>query len=184
GADRIAAFDEVLTKLEQNHQGDLALQLLSTAADKAGLSVEQVKAMLPQYTAATGAAADATGGAAAQTTALNRAQLAAVDSGQTLLDVWNELHGTMKSADEAMLDAINATDELKKSFEENGRAVDGNSKGAVSNRIALENQAHEAYKGPRRSWPTAAPPRKPSTYWTASRRARTTRPSRRARTRT
>jgi hypothetical protein len=54
------------------------------------------------------------------------------------LDVWNELNGTMLSADQAMLDAKQAVEGVGEAFKEGGKSIAGNSVAALENRISLE----------------------------------------------
>ncbi|HEY9481897.1 MAG TPA: hypothetical protein VIR00_02965 [Micromonosporaceae bacterium] len=90
--------------------------------------------------------ADATETWAQKQERLNREQMTAVDVGEQLIDVWNTLHGAMKTEDEQMLDVLESLDKVKQSFEDNGNAIDGDSEAALRNRTAMEDMAQQAYE--------------------------------------
>jgi hypothetical protein len=66
------------------------------------------------------------------------------DEGETLLDVWNRLHGVMADSDKATLNARRAIEDLKDTFKEGGKAIDGMSLASLENRVALEDTAKTA----------------------------------------
>jgi hypothetical protein len=70
----------------------------------------------------------------------------AINKGQTLTDVWNELNGAMLSSDEALLAANNALTDVAESFKKNGKAIDGSTSAALANRIAVGQAAEAAAK--------------------------------------
>jgi hypothetical protein len=66
------------------------------------------------------------------------------DEGETLLDVWNRLNGVMVDSDKATLNARRAIEDLKDTFKEGGKAIDGMSLASLENRVALEDAAKSA----------------------------------------
>jgi len=152
--DRITAIDQALAELVQSGRADEAARAFDQLAhygSDVGISLDDLKAGLPAYAAAQSQAAhsadsqaQATKKLAEQTMALARATGFAVDEGETLVDLWDRMHGTVKSADEAMLDAKRAVDEVAEAFNKNGQALQGNTEKALENRIALENAARQA----------------------------------------
>lgn len=138
--ERIAALDMALTQLQEGGHADEAAQAFMRIwqeAQKAGISLEDLQAGFPQYIASVSKGAKGTND-------LADAQANAAATGEDLLEVWGKLHGTMLNADEAMLDAKKAIDDVAESFKENGDAVAGNSEAALENRIALEKAAKAA----------------------------------------
>lgn len=146
--ERLAALDAALTELVNSGHADAAnaaFKQLWEQAQLAGISLDDLRNGFPGYISAAGEAAEATLATSASAEDLNRAQLTAVKSGEKLIDVWERMHGATMSADEAMLAAIEATNALKDAFKENGKAIDGNSEGAIKNRLALDEQSKAAY---------------------------------------
>lgn len=144
---RLAGIDQALTQLVQSGHADeanAAFSQLWAQAKQAGISLDDLKTAFPGYVKAAGDAAKVTAQAADSTADLNRAQVAAVKSGQMLADVWAQLHGAMVNADKAMLDADTALANLKGAFDKNGRSIAGNSQAQVENRVALEDAAQKA----------------------------------------
>lgn len=145
--ERIQALDAALAQLVSSGNADEAnadFKQIYDQAVKAGVSLDALQSVFPNYIKAAGDAAKATAAAADDTAQLNRAQVAAVKSGQMLADVWEQLHGAMVNADKAMLEADNALADLKDAFDQNGRGISGNTKAAVENRVALEEAAQKA----------------------------------------
>lgn len=141
---RVKAFDDALAGLVKAGDAAVALNILTSAADHSGVSVDKIKQSLPQYTAALGDAATATKKAATDTVELNRAQVAAVQSGEKLVDLWDEFHGAVASADQTMLAAKQSINDIKDAFDQNGASIAGNTEAALENRIALEDAARKA----------------------------------------
>jgi hypothetical protein len=79
-------------------------------------------------------------------TATAKAEIDASAAGKALIDTWNDLNDTMLSADDAMLAAHESLDGITRAFEEGSKSVDGNSRAAVENRVALERAAAAAEK--------------------------------------
>jgi TP901 family phage tail tape measure protein len=145
--EQVAAVDAALTKLVQDGQVDAAnaaFKRLWVEAQKSGVTLDELQAAFPNYIAASRDAAKSTATLADNTAAAARATLGAAQAGEKLIDVWDQLHGAVKSADETMLDAKKAVDDVRDAFAQNGRSIKGNTEAALENRIALENAARKA----------------------------------------
>lgn len=143
----LAALDQALANLVNGGNATAAKIAFDQFAAATGLGLSQ----LPAYQQAATAAAQANTGLAQGfgTASANAKTMAgslndAVQAGQKLTDVWNQLHGAILSADQANLSAKQAIDAVKKAFHDNGRAVDGNSEKALRNRIAVGEAAKAA----------------------------------------
>lgn len=146
---RIEAVDSALALLVNSGRANEAARAFAAIRERAagmGISMDQLRRIFPEYFAAVEVANADNAKLENSTEAVTRAQLGAVKAGEKLIDIWNQLHGAQKSADEEMLDAIEALENVKKSFQENGKAIEGNSKAALLNRIALQEFAKEAYE--------------------------------------
>lgn len=150
----IKDLDTALAGLVNNGgatQAALALEKMRVTGALTTEQYAQLIGLLPQYGAATRDASAANTGLAKgfADTATSASILAgslsdAISKGQTLIDVWNELHGAMMSTDKAMLEANNAVQAVKESFKENGKAIEGNSTAALKNRVAIEEAGRAA----------------------------------------
>jgi TP901 family phage tail tape measure protein len=153
---RIKDLDAALSGLVDNGGATQAKIALDKLAAASGLTADQYQVLLsrlPQYTAATKSAAAANTGVAkgfgdtASSAKVMTGQLeAAIEAGQTMTDVWNQLNGAILNTDKANLAAAQAIDDVKKSFKENKKAIDGNSEAALKNRIAVGGAAEAAAK--------------------------------------
>src|SRR5690606_2856223 len=109
--ERIAAIDTALAQMVQSGHADTAALVfaeLEKRAHEAGISTDDLRAGLSQYSGAVEVASGATEKLANDTSHLVREQIAAVEEGELLIDLWNEMNGVTKSADEQMLDAVEA----------------------------------------------------------------------------
>jgi TP901 family phage tail tape measure protein len=143
----VSAFDTTLADMVRSGNIERANALFNQQAQKfeaAGIPVEKLKALLPQYTGALDALTAEQVEAAESTEHLTRAQLAAVESGEKLADVWGILHGRAVTLDDEMLDAIEAVDGVREAFERNGPAIDGMTEAAIRNRLAMADAALQA----------------------------------------
>jgi TP901 family phage tail tape measure protein len=141
------ALDAALSGLATNGgatQARIAFERLATAT---GITISE----LPQYQAAAKSAAVANtglakgfGDATANSKSLASSLSEAISAGQTLTDVWNQLHGALLETDKASLAAAQAIDDVKKSFKDNKDAITGNSEAALKNRIAVGEAAKAA----------------------------------------
>lgn len=139
-ADRIQAIDQALTMLVQNGHADeaaAAFKRLWEEAQKQGVSLEELQAAFPGYIAA---ANKGTGAIKDLGLGFNKA----AEEVETFTDAWKRMHGAVMDADEAMLAAKQAIDDVGDSFDKNGNKVKGNSEAALENRIALEKAAKAA----------------------------------------
>ena len=139
--ERINAMDQALAGLVAGgHAADAAeaFAVVRRQAEKQGISVNALKDAFPEYSAALSAAEKAT-------TGLAGAADGAAEAGETLLHVWDRLHGQILTTDEAMLVAKNAVIAVKDAFETGSKSIVGNSTAALENRIALEKAARAAF---------------------------------------
>lgn len=151
---RVKDLDQALTALVTAggaSQAGIFLAELQSSGALTATQFAQLTGMLPNYTQAAGAAAQANTGVAsgfgsiganAQTMTSSLAD--AIAKGQSLLEVWKQLNGATLSFDESQLKARNAIDAVKKSFEDNGRAIEGNSRAALENRVKVGEAAQAA----------------------------------------
>lgn len=165
---RINDLDTALTQLVKNGGASQAAMFLQQLEHNGGLTATQfakLSIMLPNYNQAAAAANIANGGlakgfgnAGANAATLKGRLEDAVAAGEKLTDVWNQLNGALLSSNKAELAAKQAIDDVKKSFQENGRAINdsglkydkhgkivkqnadqvrANSEAALKNRIAI-----------------------------------------------
>lgn len=151
--DNIKAVDEALTNLVKNGQLKAANEAFLRILDQTDQSYTELEAMLPGYAKAQFEAKVATDDASKsqKKAAADAALLAgglgdASKAGQSLIEMWEQLHGATLSSDKAMLEANKAIEAVTESFEENGRAWSGNSSAALENRIAVEEATEAAAK--------------------------------------
>lgn len=132
-------------------QARIALDQLRSSGALTDQQFAQLTGMLPQYNQAAQAAAAANSGLAqgfgsvgANAQTLIGSLQEAIEKGQTLLDVWKQLNGATLSFDESQLRVRDALDKAKQSFADNGREIDGNSRKALENRVAVGQAAQAA----------------------------------------
>lgn len=145
----LGALDQALANLVSNGAVTAAKTAFNDFARSTGLSLAQ----LPRYAAAAQGAAVANtglaqgfGDARANADTMNKSLESAVQAGQKLTDIWNQLHGALLSTDQANLATAQAIDAVKASFQANKKAIDGNSEAALKNRIAVGEAAQAASK--------------------------------------
>ncbi|NUS55758.1 MAG: phage tail tape measure protein [Streptomycetaceae bacterium] len=172
---RIKDLDTALTGLVKNGGATQATVFLRELANSGKLTAAQyasLVSMLPNYTQAATVANVANGGlakgfgsASANAQTLKGKLEDATDAGQKLTDVWNQLNGALLSSNKTELAAQQAIDAVKKSFKDNGKAIDesglkydkhgkivkqnadqvrANSEAALKNRIAVGDAAKAA----------------------------------------
>jgi TP901 family phage tail tape measure protein len=172
---RIKDLDAALAGLVQKGGASQAQIFLRQLQATSGLTATQFQAltgMLPQYTAAAGGAAQANvglakgfGTAEANAATMKSALQSAIDAGQKLTDVWNQLNGALLGSDKADLAAKQAIDAVTQSFKDNGKSIDesgakydkhgravkqssdevrANSEAALKNKIAVGEAAKSA----------------------------------------
>ncbi len=89
-------------------------------------------------------ARDAVSGLGGSVETFGEAAKDATKEADALTKAWEELHGGALSADEAMLAAKDAVKDVGEAFKEGGKSIEGNSRVALENRIALERSAEAA----------------------------------------
>jgi len=132
--ERVKAFDQALAGLVQSGNGAQALSLLETAAKNAGMSVDQLKKALPEYTAAVENTANGTSkaGDAAATAAVNFDDLRKAMRG--IIDDSFQLGET---EDKAANDIQRLSDQViaaTKAHTDGAKSLDGNTQAARDNR--------------------------------------------------
>lgn len=159
---RVKDLDQALAQMVANGGASTAKIFLDQLRSSGALTAEQfarLMGMLPSYNQAASAAASANtglangfGGVGANAQSMADGLAAAIEKGQTLLDVWKQLNGATLSFDQAQLRAKTALDEVKKAFETNGRAVEGNSRAAIENRVRVGEYAQAAADAAQRKY--------------------------------
>lgn len=145
--EKIQALDSAMAAMVQGgnlREAAKAFDELTEIAAANGVTVEQLRELFPEYAGALEVSEKETDDLADTTHQLELAQLAAVDAGEQLIDVWLALHGAAKTADEQMLEAVQAIDGVTEAFTENGGALQGNTEAALENRLALADAAEQA----------------------------------------
>lgn len=143
----IAALDQALANLVQNGNATAAKIAFNQFAKSTGLSLTDLT-LYPAAAKNAGTAnsglAQGFGDTAANANTMTDSLQSAIEAGQKLTDVWNQLHGATLSADETALNAKKAIDAVKDSFKENGKAIQGNTTKALANRVAIGEAAKQA----------------------------------------
>jgi TP901 family phage tail tape measure protein len=140
----VEAFDKSLADLVQKGEIQLAGQLVRRMAKETGGSLSEVTATLPGYTAALEIAAKGGGKTADEMKGLNKQLGEQEEKILTVTDAWKELHGTMMDADQTMLDARDAVDDIADTFKDGTKKVQGHSRALEENRLVLERAAEKA----------------------------------------
>lgn len=149
----IGAFDTALTNLVNAGKASVASLVVDRAAEQAGISIDELRARLPNYTAAAHDASVASAGLAqgfgdadANARTMNRGLEDAIAHGQTLTDVFKQLNGAALDWAHAE-DALNQSfDDAAKSVKENGKTLDVHTEKGRANRAALEGIAEATGK--------------------------------------
>lgn len=139
-ADNFKQLDSVLAEMVRGGNVEGARAAYVRLMKAANLSATEMEKLTPQYQnadLAAGKAVKPTEDLADATKDVGKASAYAVDEGETLVDLWKRINGGALDADEALLAAKDAIDDVADSFKENGRAIEGNSRAALENRIAL-----------------------------------------------
>jgi TP901 family phage tail tape measure protein len=153
---RVKDLDQGLAQLVSSGGAAQAKIFLDRLAGSGRLTAEQFQAltgMLPTYTQAASSASLANTGLAkgfgdttANATTMANSLQDAIDAGQKLTDVWDQLNGALLSTDKANLAAKQGIDAVKQSFKDNKKEIEGNSEAALKNRIAVGSAAEAAAK--------------------------------------
>lgn len=143
--ENVAQLDAELARLITTSEDTTAAQAAFNAEfERSGLTWDEFKGLLPESSAAMQELASGVRGANLSQRLLNGTMEDAIEITGSYTDAWKALHGEMLSADEAALRAADAIDAVGESFAENGRAIDGNSRAALENRIAVQRAAEAA----------------------------------------
>ncbi len=145
--EEMKALDSALAQLASGGNAKEAAAWFSRIADEAakqGISIEQLKAILPAYTQAAADASAAQSGLAAsqeQATAnaaiLEQGLAGLVHQTGSLTKAWERLHGSQVSWAEAQIDVEAAIDALTESLQKNGHALDFDSEKGRENQRAI-----------------------------------------------
>ena len=135
--ERFGQIDDALAQMVRSGNVDGARAAYFRLMQAANLSADEMEKLAPKYVNATMQAERAVG-------KLADAEGRAAGEGESLLDVWDRLHGEMLSADEAMVAAKKAVDDVADAFKQGGKSIRGNSDAALDNRISLEKAARAA----------------------------------------
>jgi TP901 family phage tail tape measure protein len=153
---RLGAIDQALASLVSSGNGDQAkkdFDALATQAKKAGISIDDLKKGLPQYAEAQANAATST--AASANSFVNVAQNAktmasslqdAISKGQTLDDVFKELHGAAEDWARGEIGFAQSIGDLTNTLKENGRTLDINTQKGRDNKSAILDTVDAAEK--------------------------------------
>jgi hypothetical protein len=143
----LKTIDQGLVQLAESGgptQAKLAFEELIASMQKANVPAAEINKAFTQYraTAAQMVAANsnlALGFGSAEQNARTMANglEAAVQSGQKLTDVFNQLNGVNLNADQAMLRVRQSMDAVRTAFQQNGTAITGNTQAALANRVAI-----------------------------------------------
>lgn len=149
----VAALDKSLANMANNGgatQAKLALERLRTEGQLTNAQFDQLIAQLPQYTAAAqGAAASNTGlangfgDAADNAGTLERGLLDAVNAGQKLTDVFNQLNGANLNLSDAEIAAESATRGLQAALKDSKGSLDLTTEAGGKAQSALNDLARK-----------------------------------------
>lgn len=133
GGENVANFDKAMADLV----GSGNIQGAERMVAQLGLSVDDARGMLPQYSAALDAAGSSS-------SSLADATVQAADSMSTLKDMIDDLRGTQMSSEKAFMKVQEAIDKATEAANENGKSVDMNTEAGRRNRSALQDMATAA----------------------------------------
>lgn len=127
--DTTKAFDQALAFMAQNGRAKEALDVLQQAADNAGISVDQLKSLLPQYAAAvqnaaakTGTVGDAATAAAADLDTMNKAMHDTISTAFALDDAQDKLANDVQRLTDQVKSQKEAHDKGADSLDRNTQA--------------------------------------------------------------
>lgn len=135
---KLNLIDQALTDIQGRDPGLAAstFERLKTSATAAGIPVDQLNQMFPEYTTAVARAGSASDTAAGAARRLGGALVGVTAEAGKFITVEDVLKGRL-SAIGAHDDVIRATKALTQSVQDNGRVFKGNSDAALANRSAL-----------------------------------------------
>jgi TP901 family phage tail tape measure protein len=151
---RMGELDQALSQMVASGHGDDAAKVferLRAEADKQGVSLGDLKAALPTYTAAIDGATvseqRATQAAAQHTlqnNLLSGSLREAVDAAGGLKALFDQLNGAQLNVNETTIAAEAAVDDLTESFQKNGHSLDVTTAAGRANVSALDELAQKA----------------------------------------
>jgi TP901 family phage tail tape measure protein len=154
GKERLQELDQALASMASSGHADQAAQAfdrLAAEAKENGVSVEELKAGLPQYSAALDNATNsqqkaiqATEEQQTKTVMLAGSLTAAIDAAGGFKNALDQINGVQLSVNETTIDAEEAVDKLTDSINKNGRSLDLSSEKGRANQTALDNLATKA----------------------------------------
>jgi TP901 family phage tail tape measure protein len=145
--ERLTALDQALAQMVQSGQGAQAAEVFKTIADRAreqGVSVDELKKVLPGYAGALESANSAamnaatSGGAAAG--GIDQVGMSAEEAESQvaeLKEAFDELFEATMSADEAALKSAESIEDLDKTFEKHKATIDLDTEAGKANRRAV-----------------------------------------------
>ncbi|MCG5464233.1 hypothetical protein MED01_002398 [Micromonospora sp. MED01] len=143
-ADDIKALDESLARLVETSGKTASFEVWNRVLSESGMNADELIKLFPGYAAALENAEQAAGGAAAQQQLLSGSMQDAITAMGSYTRAWEVLNGAQLSSDEAALAAKDAIDQVTEAFKTNKDVVDGNSRAALENRIAVGQAAQAA----------------------------------------
>lgn len=138
---RVKQLDEAMASMVRNNQGPEAAQLFQRIAEQAGISMEDLRKLLPGFTAAQAEAAGATKQAASTVKDLGEQAKTAAAHVQTLMDSLNNLVQPELDARSAARELQKAIDDATGSLKENGKNLDITTEKGRANQEALDEIA-------------------------------------------
>lgn len=138
---RVGQLDEALASMVRNNQGAEAAQVLQRVAQQTGMSVEDLKKLLPGYTAAQNEAAAGTKNTATSVKDLGEQAKTSAAHVQALLDSINNLVQPELDARGAARELQKAIDDATGAVKENGRNLDITTEKGRNNQEALDGIA-------------------------------------------
>lgn len=141
--ERVQAMDSAMAQLVQGGQADqarAAFDRLAAAAAKDGVSIDELKALFPQYAGALEVAGKASDDTAPKVAGVGGAAGTAADQVQELKDAFDRLFGERMSYDEALIDYKQGLKDVKKELEDGTRTLDVNKQAGRDNASAVLDQ--------------------------------------------
>ncbi|GAB2951852.1 phage tail tape measure protein [Micromonospora polyrhachis] len=141
--ERVEAMDQALAGLVQGGNAasaSAAFQRLAEAAEKEGVSVEELRKLFPAYAAALETAGAATGKTAGQVGGLGATAAESAQEVEKLKEAFDALFGAQMSLDQATLKYHQGLADLKAELLDGKRTLDLNSQAGQDNRAAVLQQ--------------------------------------------
>lgn len=143
--ENIAALDRELANYAATTDDVSAAQAAYTRElQRSGLSADEFAKLLPEANQALRDAWAGARGLTSEQQLLNGTMKDAIDITGGYTQAWQELYGAQLSSDQAALAAIDAIERVGEAFDRNGKKIEGNSRAAVDNRVAVQKAAEAA----------------------------------------